>query len=152
VNSDYIPPALRDLIHQQAQHRCGYCLAPQFLVYAPLEIDHIVPRSRGGSSEQSNLWLACRLCNGFKADQAAAPDPASGGVVELFNPRLQNWWTEFRWSEDGVEIVGLTPCGRATVVALQLNNLVAVETRRHWVAAGWHPPVRISQPTCDITD
>jgi len=39
-----------------------------------------------------------------------------------------------------VKIVGLTPVGRATISALNLNNEVAVEVRRNWVLAGWHPP------------
>ncbi len=38
-------------------------------------------------------------------------------------------------------IIGKTPCGRATVIALQLNNWIAVMVRREWIAAGWHPPV-----------
>jgi len=29
---------------------------------------------------------------------------------------------------------------RQEVVALNLNNLIAVTVRRNWVAAGWHPP------------
>ncbi len=37
-------------------------------------------------------------------------------------------------------IIGLTPIGRATIFALQMNNLVAVTVRRNWIAAGWHPP------------
>jgi hypothetical protein len=42
--------------------------------------------------------------------------------------------------EDGTRIIGLTACGRATALALQLNNVIAVMVRREWVAAGWHPP------------
>lgn len=34
----------------------------------------------------------------------------------------------------------LTPVGRATVEALQLNNEFIMPARRHWVMAGWHPP------------
>jgi hypothetical protein len=37
-------------------------------------------------------------------------------------------------------ILGKTPCGRATIEALQLNNDTAVEVRREWVSVGWHPP------------
>jgi hypothetical protein len=44
------------------------------------------------------------------------------------------------WSADGLQIVGRTPTGRATVAALQLNNVIAVTVRRSWIAAGWHPP------------
>jgi hypothetical protein len=33
-----------------------------------LEIDHVVPRSRGGSNRVSNLVIACRKCNTAKGD------------------------------------------------------------------------------------
>jgi hypothetical protein len=29
---------------------------------------------------------------------------------------------------------------RVTIVALNLNNLIAVTVRRNWITAGWHPP------------
>ncbi|BAZ12013.1 HNH endonuclease [Calothrix sp. NIES-4071] len=35
----------------------------------------------------------------------------------------------------------ITACGRATVIALQLNNVYAVTVRQAWVSAGWHPPI-----------
>lgn len=33
------------------------------------EVDHIVPRTRGGGHEASNLRAACRPCNHFKLDR-----------------------------------------------------------------------------------
>jgi hypothetical protein len=105
-----------------------------------LEIEHIRPKAAGGTDDESNLWLACRLCNAFKASQTQAADPRTGRVVELFHPRQDRWHDHFRWSRDGTRIIGRTACGRATVVALRLNNVVAVTVRRHWVNAGWHPP------------
>ena len=42
-----------------------------FCVYCGLEadtIDHIIPKSRGGSDEESNLTAACFFCNQEKAD------------------------------------------------------------------------------------
>jgi hypothetical protein len=61
-------------------------------------------------------------------------------MVPVYNPRRQVWSEHFEWSRDGTQILGRTACGRATVIALRLNNLIAVTVRRHWVAAGWHPP------------
>ena len=46
----------------------------------------------------------------------------------------------FAWSDAGDRIVGLTPTGRATVVALQLNRPILVHARRAWTSVGWHPP------------
>src|SRR6266852_5957642 len=37
----------------------------------PFEIDHIRPRSRGGSNRISNLALACHVCNTTKGNQTA---------------------------------------------------------------------------------
>jgi hypothetical protein len=109
-------------------------------VLGPLEIDHLIPTALGGVDEEDNLWLACRLCNGYKGDQLQAHDPLSRKLVLLFNPRRQKWRRHFVWSEDGTVIIGRMACGRATVEALHLNNPLAIEVRREWVSVGWHPP------------
>lgn len=143
--NSYIPDAVRARVRQQADNRCGYCLSPQRLVLGLLEIDHIVPTALGGSDDEDNLWLACRLCNGYKGVRVDGVDPFTGRRVKLFNPRKQQWSRHFMWSADGVQVIGKTSSGRATVIALQLNNVVAVMVRQAWVAAGWHPPL-ISKP------
>jgi len=127
-------------VRAQAGNRCGYCLSPQRLVLGWLEIEHIIPKGAAGSDEEENLWLACRLCNNFKQAQVDAVDPETGRRVPLFDPRRQRWRDHFCWSRDGTTIWGKTLCGRATILALQLNNWIAVMVRGQWVAAGWHPP------------
>jgi 5-methylcytosine-specific restriction endonuclease McrA len=134
--SPYISEELRRHVRDEAENRCGYCLSPQHLVFGTLEIEHLLPRSQGGTSDEVNLWIACRLCNNFKSDQTHAVDHESGGRELLFNPRHQDWNEHFSWSEDGTRILGKTPCGRATVLALQLNNIIAVTVRRYWAQAG----------------
>ena len=129
-------------IRTEAGNRCGYCLTHQDYVPWTLEIEHIVPLAAGGSNDDSNLWLACHACNLFKGAKTRSRDPLSARIVALFNPRRQRWSRHFQWSDDGALILGRTACGRATVIALNLNNLIAVRVRRHWVAAGWHPPRR----------
>jgi hypothetical protein len=123
-----------------AKYRFGYCQTQQEVVGTPMEIDHLIPESRGGPTEADNLWLACTLCNDHRGSRIAAPDPASGEVVRLFDPRHQTWSEHFRWNDAGTIIVGLTSTGRATVAALQLNRNVRLGARRRWVRAGWHPP------------
>lgn len=140
MTPSWISEERRTRIRQEAGDRCGYCLSPQHLVLGTLEIDHLQPKAAGGNDEDNNLWLACRLCNNAKAAQTESFDPVTGRIVPLFNPRLQHWPDHFRWSRDGTRILGHTPIGRATIVALQLNHLIAVIVRRHWVTAGWHPP------------
>jgi HNH endonuclease len=138
--SDSIPDALRERVQQQAGNRCGYCRSRQEYVLGYLEIEHIIPRARGGTNDEQNLWLACRLCNHYKGVQTHGRDPQTGRLSRLFNPRTQRWVRHFRWSNDGLSIVGRTISGRATVVALNLNNLIARVVRARWVEAGWHPP------------
>ena len=55
------------------------------------EIEHIIPTARGGTNDEDNLWLACRLCNNYKETQTQGQDPVSNQLVQLFNPRTQKW-------------------------------------------------------------
>jgi HNH endonuclease len=137
----YVPVELERRVWASSRERCGYCLSPRHLVMARLEIEHIIPRSRGGATEESNLWLGCPLCNRAKGDQVEAVDPTTRTSVPLFNPRTQKWAEHFCWSRDGLRVIGLTPTGRATVVALNLSDdSDRLLVRSFWVQVGWHPP------------
>jgi len=105
-----------------------------------MHVEHIMPLAHGGTSDESNLWLACGWCNSYKGAKTHGIDPLTGVEAPLFSPRKQQWSEHFLWSTNGSEIVGLTAIGRATVRALRLNNEYIVASRRQWVAAGWHPP------------
>ncbi|MBK1649424.1 RNA-guided endonuclease IscB [Rhabdochromatium marinum] len=56
---------VREYLLEKWHRTCAYCGATQ----VPLEIEHIHPRSRGGSDRISNLTLACRPCNQRKGRQ-----------------------------------------------------------------------------------
>ena len=140
MSPTYLSASVRQHVREAARGRCGYCLSPQRYVMGKLEVEHIIPRAQGGRDNESNLWLSCSLCNRYKGSQVTGVDPLSGATVVLFNPRTQVWSKHFRWSPDGTQIIGLTSIGRATVEALRLNNELAVEVRRNWVLADWHPP------------
>ncbi len=135
-----IPASLRRRIRARAQYRCGYCLRAEELAGERMTLEHLRPESKGGKTEEQNLWLACRRCNEYKGVQTHALDPLTGKRVRLFNPHAQAWSEHFAWDESGTEIQGLTPTGRATIAALRLNNPEIVVARRLWVAAGWWPP------------
>jgi hypothetical protein len=60
--------------------------------------------------------------------------------VPLFDPRHLKWLVHFRWSDDSLLIVGTTPVGRATVVALQLNRIQVQNVRQALRVMGLHPP------------
>lgn len=135
-----VSPRIRRRVRERARNRCGYCLAPQYLLNCPLELDHLVPAAQGGGDDEANLWLACSLCNTFKSDQRQARDPLTSQIVRLYNPRVDRWSDHFAWNSDGTLIIGRTPIGRGSVVALQLNNEYAVNVRAVWVRVGIHPP------------
>jgi hypothetical protein len=53
---------------EKFNRQCAYCKAKDM----PMEVEHIIPKSRGGSDRVSNLTLACHDCNQRKGDQTAA--------------------------------------------------------------------------------
>jgi 5-methylcytosine-specific restriction endonuclease McrA len=140
MSAVFVPKSLRARVANQARHRCGYCLTTELLIGAPMEIEHLIPSALGGLTEESNLWLACSLCNEHKGVRVIAPDPLSDEFVPLFNPRLHAWDEHFVWSVDCERMIGKTSIGRATVAALRLNRPLLVRSRRIWMAAGLHPP------------
>jgi len=56
---------VREYLLEKWRRRCAYCDAQD----VPLEVDHIVPRSKGGTDRISNLTLSCRACNQKKGSQ-----------------------------------------------------------------------------------
>ena len=58
---------LRSYLLLKYDYRCAYCGKQN----TPFELDHQIPRSRGGSSRASNLVLACHECNQAKANKTA---------------------------------------------------------------------------------
>jgi hypothetical protein len=141
MSRSHVGKSLREQTAREARHRCGYCLTSARITGTPMEIDHLIPESLGGLTVRENLWLACSMCNDHKGNRIAAPDPLTGEVVRLFDPRRQVWPDHFGWSVEGDVIVGRTPTGRATIAAVRLNRVDLVEARRGWVSAGWHPPM-----------
>lgn len=135
-----IPEAIRRRVADMAGHRCSYCRCPE-IVGIPMLIDHVVPLSVGGNSEIDNLCLACYRCNEFKGAKHEDIDPLSEVIVALFHPHQQNWTEHFTWSRDGLKIVGVTACGRATVKALHMNAERQMQARRIWMVVGLHPPL-----------
>lgn len=59
---------VREYLLDKWQRKCSYCGRKDI----PLEIEHIVPKSRGGSNRVTNLCLACHECNQKKGNKTAA--------------------------------------------------------------------------------
>lgn len=138
--SAYVPAALKRHVRERFANRCAYFRTAEDLTATQFEIEHIDPRAAGGETAFANLCLACPMCNRFKSDSSSAVDPVTAISVPLFHPQLQVWREHFEWSNDATEIIGLSPVGRATIVALRMNRPAMIRVRRMWVAMGEHPP------------
>jgi len=130
----------KEIVRQRAGGLCEYCRSQMSFSTHDFSVDHIVPVHRGGESTLDNLALACQGCNNFKYTRTEAADPLSDRLVPLFHPRRHRWGDHFVWSHDSTRILGRTPTGRATIVALQLNRESLVNFRAVLFQAGKHPP------------
>ena len=82
----YVPqrratPPTRRTVLQRDNHRCAYCGGGADTV------DHVLPRSRGGRHEWSNVVAACVRCNHRKADRLLHEI----GWQLPFTPRAPRW-------------------------------------------------------------
>jgi hypothetical protein len=120
-------------VARRGNNRCEYCRAPEAIFNFPFEVEHVVPSSRGGVDDDSNLALTCRSCNLHKSDHLTGQDDVTGVEVSLFNPRTDRWGEHFEFDIDRGELLGLTPVGRGTVTRLRLNDPVQIAARLLWV-------------------
>jgi len=58
---------VREYLLEKFGRRCAYCGAQN----VPLQVEHIVPKARGGTNRVSNLTVACEPCNTAKGTQTA---------------------------------------------------------------------------------
>lgn len=96
VRVPYKPlPLTRRNIFQRDGHACQYCGAS----HHPLSIDHVLPRSRGGSDSWENVTTACMACNIRKGSRT----PAEAGMPLLREPRRPHSSLSFdgRWNHTG---------------------------------------------------
>lgn len=59
-----VPPVSRREVFRRDQHTCQYCGNTQRLT-----IDHVIPRSKGGSHTWDNVVTACASCNSAKGNR-----------------------------------------------------------------------------------
>ncbi len=85
--------------------KCLHCNAPLVVLddgtpVSAVTLEHIVPKTAGGTDELGNLGLACPRCNhgkGVHHDRRALTDPRSSEVIDrLLEKRRARWRT---WDE-----------------------------------------------------
>ena len=87
---------------------------------AALHVEHIIPKTHGGSDDIDNLALACIDCNLHKGTNLTGIDPETSAVTQLFHPRHQAWEDHFEWQ--GIYLAGKTATGRTTIRVLNINS------------------------------
>lgn len=136
--TEAIPAELRAFVVERAEGRCEYCRLAQVGQEATFHIDHVVPRSGGGATNESNLANACVGCSLRKGARQRAVDPSTRAEATLFNPRHESWSEHFQWR--GFVVEGVSATGRATVEALGMNRPLMVAIREEESILGRHPP------------
>lgn len=119
-NAEPLPGTLRWRVISRAHGRCEACGISSGL--RALEVDHIVPRSQGGSNDLSNLQALCSFCNVQKLDRDQTDFHAAHAEVQH--------------RQDGCTIcdaVAVDSNALAAIVDLPTGRVVA--PRRHGV--GW---------------
>nr|WP_245927647.1 HNH endonuclease [Aphanothece hegewaldii] len=74
-----IDSTIRLQVRARANYLCEYCHSSEDASAALFEIDHLIPRSLGGSDELVNLALACQRCNRYRYNFVTGIDPLVTG-------------------------------------------------------------------------
>ena len=136
MSSD-ITPEKRQIVAVRASFVCEYCLIAEEDAYYKFQVEHIISRKHGGSSELSNLALAYVFCNRHKGSDIASTIPGTNQLIRLYDPRNDRWHEHFR--VNGALIEGLTNVGEVTIRILQMNHDDQVLERQVLSIRGRYP-------------
>jgi 5-methylcytosine-specific restriction endonuclease McrA len=123
---------VREYLLEKWGRACAYCGADD----VPLEIEHIVPKSRGGSDRVSNLTRACTPCNLDKGNQTAEeygfPHLQAQAKRPLKDAAAVNVtrWALWRWCEQNGLPVEVGTGGRT-----KYNRTQQGYPKAHWIDA-----------------
>ncbi len=82
--SRYVSAEMRARVMERGGHKCAHCGSTK-----KLEIDHIIPISKGGTGDEANLQVLCRPCNrkkrvkigGVEGSADAPQNPSPGAAL-----------------------------------------------------------------------
>jgi len=72
-------------IYSRDRNRCQYC--GKGFARSELNLDHVVPRSKGGTSIWENVVCSCHRCNRLKGGRT----PSEAGMRLIRTPRRPQW-------------------------------------------------------------
>lgn len=147
---------VREYLLTKFDRRCVYCGATD----TRLEIEHVVPRSKGGSNRVSNLTIACHPCNQTKGNQdikdflSGKPDILKRVLAQVKKPLAHAAAVNTtRWALfEQLKAVGL-PVETGTGGQTKFNRTRLGRPKTHWgdaVAVGSSTPeqviVKVTKP------
>ena len=123
---------IREYLLEKWGRKCAYCGATN----VPLEIEHIIPKSRGGTDRISNLTLACRKCNLAKGNKTAAEfgypeiqEKAEKPLKDIASVNSTRWKLYNKLKEFGLSI----ECGSGG--RTKYNRTKQNYPKDHWIDA-----------------
>ena len=123
---------VRQYLLEKWERECAYCGEGGI----PLEIEHILPKSRGGSNRVSNLTLACRTCNEKKGAQTASefgyPDIQRQAKLPLKDAAAVN---ATRWALYNRFVNSGLPVEAGTGGQTKFNRSKQGYPKTHWIGA-----------------
>ena len=123
---------VREYLLEKFNRACAYC----GITNIPLEIEHIIPKSRGGSNRISNLTLACNDCNTSKGTKTASefgyPHIHKQAQLPLKDAAAVNA-TRNRIGKE-LELSGL-PIEFTTGAETKMNRIKQNLIKDHWIDA-----------------
>jgi 5-methylcytosine-specific restriction endonuclease McrA len=123
---------VREYLLEKWGRKCAYCGAKN----VPLQVEHIVPKSRGGTDRVGNLTIACGPCNGAKGNRTAAefghPEIQARAMEPLKDAAAVNatrWALFGRLRETGLPV----ECGTGGMTKFNRTHLGLPKS--HWADA-----------------
>lgn len=123
---------VREYLLEKWGRACAYCGATNI----PLQVEHVIPASRGGSNRVSNLALSCRPCNLKKGSMTAA-EFGYPAIQEQAKQSLRDAAavSAIRWALlRAMQTTGL-PLEVGTGAQTKLNRRQQGYSKTHWMDA-----------------
>jgi HNH endonuclease len=110
---DHVPTLTKEMLLARDRYVCAYCA--QRFRFEQLDMEHIVPSSKGGEASWMNLVAACKACNNRKANRT----PEAAGMKLHYVPYVPNRYDCFhpQQSQDPGRPDGVPAPGRAEGLA-----------------------------------
>lgn len=136
MSTSYVSVPLRREVTKRAKEQCEYCSVPAFIYPYPFHVDHVISEKQGGLTTILNLAFACPMCNYAKGTDISAYIIATEEIVNLYNPRKDEWKHHFELQSTGF-LKPLSLSGQGSVRLLKLNDPNKVQERKDLLIHGY---------------